>query len=44
MARFVPEEMLPGTQYDSDEDLTRKAGNIDTAIFHPVEQTIGQDS
>ncbi|MDH4988000.1 GMC family oxidoreductase [Aminobacter anthyllidis] len=36
VARFAPEEMLPGTQYDSDEDLLRKAGDIGTTIFHPV--------
>jgi choline dehydrogenase len=36
VARFAPEEMLPGTQYDSDEDLIRKAGDIGTTIFHPV--------
>jgi choline dehydrogenase len=36
VARFAPEEMLPGTQYQSDEDLIRKAGDIGTTIFHPV--------
>ncbi|UVK38534.1 GMC family oxidoreductase [Mesorhizobium sp. AR10] len=36
VARFAPEEMLPGAQYDSDEDLIRKAGDIGTTIFHPV--------
>ncbi|TGQ70891.1 MAG: GMC family oxidoreductase [Mesorhizobium sp.] len=36
VARYAPEEMLPGTQYDSDEDLIRKAGDIGTTIFHPV--------
>lgn len=36
VARFAPEEMLPGTQYDSDEELIRKAGDIGTTIFHPV--------
>lgn len=36
VARFSPEEMLPGAQYDSDEDLIRKAGDIGTTIFHPV--------
>lgn len=36
VARFAPEEMLPGTQYDSDADLIRKAGDIGTTIFHPV--------
>lgn len=36
VARFAPEEMLPGTQYESDEDLIGKAGDIGTTIFHPV--------
>ncbi|AMS40767.1 GMC family oxidoreductase [Aminobacter aminovorans] len=36
VARFAPEEVLPGTQYDSDADLIRKAGDIGTTIFHPV--------
>ena len=36
VAHFAPEEMLPGAQYDSDEDLIRKAGDIGTTIFHPV--------
>jgi choline dehydrogenase len=36
VSRFSPEEMLPGAQYESDEDLVRKAGDIGTTIFHPV--------
>ena len=36
MARFEPEEFLPGLQFDTDEDLAREAGNIGTTIFHPV--------
>jgi len=36
MARFEPEEFLPGLQFESDEDLAREAGNIGTTIFHPV--------
>jgi choline dehydrogenase len=36
MARFEPEEYLPGVQFRSDEDLAREAGNIGTTIFHPV--------
>jgi choline dehydrogenase len=36
IARFAPEEMLPGAHYESDEDLVRKAGDIGTTIFHPV--------
>ncbi len=36
MARFEPEEYLPGPQFESEEDLAREAGNIGTTIFHPV--------
>ncbi len=36
VARFAPEEMLPGIEYESDADLIRKAGDIGTTIFHPV--------
>jgi choline dehydrogenase len=36
LARFAPEEFLPGPQVASDEDLARAAGNISTTIFHPV--------
>ncbi|MGF1619005.1 MAG: GMC family oxidoreductase [Rhodomicrobiaceae bacterium] len=36
MARFEPEEHLPGEAITSDEDLARAAGDIGTTIFHPV--------
>ncbi|WP_106796857.1 GMC family oxidoreductase [Rhizobium sp. H4] len=36
IARFNPQEMLPGQEYESDEDLIRRAGDIATTIFHPV--------
>jgi choline dehydrogenase len=36
LARFAPEEFLPGPSVASDEDLARAAGNISTTIFHPV--------
>jgi len=36
VAQYQPEEMLPGPQHQSDEDLAREAGNIATTIFHPV--------
>jgi choline dehydrogenase len=36
LAKFAPEEMLPGLEFDSDEDLAEKAGDIGTTIFHPV--------
>ncbi|MEY9168089.1 choline dehydrogenase-like flavoprotein [Sinorhizobium fredii] len=36
LAQFRPQEMLPGREHDSDEDLIRRAGDIATTIFHPV--------
>ncbi|AJC83604.1 choline dehydrogenase protein (plasmid) [Rhizobium etli bv. phaseoli str. IE4803] len=36
IARFNPKEMLPGKEYESDEDLIRRACDIATTIFHPV--------
>ena len=36
LARFQPQEVKPGVQYQSDEDLARLAGDIGTTIFHPV--------
>ncbi len=36
LARFAPEEVLPGTQVQSEEELARAAGDIGTTIFHPV--------
>ncbi|PCI40796.1 MAG: choline dehydrogenase [Rhodospirillaceae bacterium] len=36
VAQFEPEEILPGPQHISDEDLVREAGNIASTIFHPV--------
>jgi choline dehydrogenase len=36
IAPFEPSEMLPGEEFQSDEDLTKKAGDIGTTIFHPV--------
>lgn len=35
-ARYEPREYLPGTKYQTDEDLARAAGEIGTTIFHPV--------
>ena len=44
LAAFKPEEFKPGPQYQSDEDLTRLAGEIATTIFHPVGTTaMGRD-
>lgn len=44
LARFEPEEFLPGPQVQSDEDLAKAAGDIGTTIFHPVGTCkMGQD-
>ncbi len=34
--KYHPQEMLPGTQYQSDDELIHRAGDIATTIFHPV--------
>ncbi len=36
LARFEPEEFVPGPQFESDEELVQAAGNVGTTIFHPV--------
>ena len=36
LARYRPEELKPGVQFESDEALARLAGDIGTTIFHPV--------
>ena len=36
LAPYQPEECKPGTQFQSDADLARLAGDIGTTIFHPV--------
>jgi choline dehydrogenase len=36
LARFAPEEWLPGPSIASDADLERAAGDLGTTIFHPV--------
>lgn len=36
IANYRPQEMLPGLEFQSDEDLIRRAGDIATTIFHPV--------
>jgi choline dehydrogenase len=36
LARYQPEELLPGAQILSDEALAHAAGDIGTTIFHPV--------
>jgi choline dehydrogenase len=39
LAKFKPQEWKPGTQFQSDEDLAKLAGDIATTIFHPVGTT-----
>ncbi|MFS8048194.1 GMC family oxidoreductase [Rhizobium sp. BR 314] len=36
ISEFAPREMLPGPEFQSDEELVRRAGDIATTIFHPV--------
>ena len=36
LARYSPEELLPGPRLTSDEDLEQAASELGTTIFHPV--------
>jgi choline dehydrogenase len=36
IAKFRPTEMLPGVEFQTDDELIRRAGDIATTIFHPV--------
>ncbi len=36
LARYTPQEYLPGAQHDTDAALAHAAGDIGTTIFHPV--------
>ena len=36
LARYRPEEILPGPEHMSEDALVKKAGDIATTIFHPV--------
>ncbi len=36
LAKYQPQEVKPGVQYQSDDELARLAGDIGTTIFHPV--------
>lgn len=36
LARYAPQELKPGPQFATDEELVRAAGEIGTTIFHPV--------
>jgi choline dehydrogenase len=39
LAKFKPQEWKPGTEFQSDQELARLAGDIATTIFHPVGTT-----
>lgn len=44
MQQYKPAEVKPGTQYQTDEELAKLAGDIATTIFHPVGTTkMGSD-
>ncbi len=36
LARYRPEEILPGIQFQTEEELQLAAGQVGTTIFHPV--------
>ena len=36
LAKYQPDEFLPGPEFRSDDELARAAGDIGTTIFHPV--------
>ncbi|WP_206955531.1 GMC family oxidoreductase [Trinickia acidisoli] len=36
LTRYAPDEILPGSQYQTEEELVRAAGAVGTTIFHPV--------
>ena len=36
LARYRPEEFMPGPQYQTEEELAHAAGLVGTTIFHPV--------
>ncbi|MEF7613622.1 GMC family oxidoreductase N-terminal domain-containing protein [Aquincola sp. MAHUQ-54] len=45
LAKYKPVEWKPGTQYQTDDELARLAGDIATTIFHPVGTTkMGRES
>ena len=39
LQKYQPQEYKPRSQFQSDEDLARLAGDIATTIFHPVGTT-----
>ncbi len=36
LAKYRPEEFVPGASHQSDAELVKAAGNVGTTIFHPV--------
>jgi choline dehydrogenase len=36
LAKYQPEEFMPGAAFQTDKELAHAAGNIGTTIFHPV--------
>jgi choline dehydrogenase len=45
LEKYEPEEFLPGLDIDTDEQLSRAAGDLGTTIFHPVGTCrMGRDS
>jgi choline dehydrogenase len=36
LAKYSPEEILPGTAFQTDAELAEAAGKVGTTIFHPV--------
>ena len=36
LAKYKPQEVKPGTQFETDAELAQLAGDIGTTIFHPV--------
>jgi choline dehydrogenase len=36
LARYRPQELLPGPELVSDDELRKAAGELGTTIFHPV--------
>jgi choline dehydrogenase-like flavoprotein len=36
LARYQPEEFVPGLQFESDAELVKAAGDVGTTIFHPI--------
>ncbi|CAN7549927.1 GMC family oxidoreductase N-terminal domain-containing protein [Trinickia sp. LjRoot230] len=36
LARYAPQEILPGVEFQTEEELVKAAGAVGTTIFHPV--------